>query len=804
MAPTPPHPNTHTQTPSLLALLQGRTVLEDRPVVVAPFRVRPAPPAAARTGAQPRPLDQYAIGEAVDVASGGAWVECYVVSFESTSCRDARARSSKQAKGQAPTAKPANARARTRTRTRRGPSPAAAAASTSVPAPHGTLHLATRWGSKSKPMQARDARFVRASLEWVASDWAVAPPKEVQEAEAGDCSGSADCGGNEGAGSGPRRAPPLRSSARVDAFYRFLYERHAAWERRARGLPPPWTDDPILHSFRFCNIFRELDTGTKYFAQEVARQRARASASGSTLQLADLVFMTVAYRLLNRVETFADSPTGVPTRAEWPALRKWLQEEYRRSKGASSAAQRKFGTGAHQTVGLPIYVRHMNTKAAEIEVLLRECGAHANGHAATSEAETEVSEEAETGLSEEAETEVSAEMDAGAQVGPRGAQATRQPLSTEGWTDALQTLAGVGPFFAWQCCCDLQEAGVAPRDALYARLGNGACAGLLCVYPREKENARSAAEGATALLPALLRLQAQREASYARMGLEAPTWEGQELEAKEIEHTLCEYAKYTRMSAAGDHSRMLKYVPNGMPAPFGERKGDEELVARQRGGSSDEDEGCTKCDGHDADGRRATVKDQSAADGLAVVQLMVETCTPIALAARLAQLAGDNDGEEGLDDDVPLPEAAREVVRRLVLRRVAASQRGGGGSRGLTQYVEGRGCSKCRYSPAGCINCKTRAQAYLVALEEIRARNDELSEEELHARAHALGWAHSLGGWLTPQEAQTPAGQRKIRSAQAKVRACTRARAPLVRSGCWLPAEAVKGQSAANVCAQTC
>lgn len=45
-------------------------------------------------------------------------------------------------------------------------------------------------------------------------------------------------------------------------FFAFIKERHAIYERRQAGKPKPWTKDPILQQYRFCNMYRELDTVT--------------------------------------------------------------------------------------------------------------------------------------------------------------------------------------------------------------------------------------------------------------------------------------------------------------------------------------------------------------------------------------------------------------------------------------------------------------------------------------------------------------------------------------------------------------
>lgn len=53
---------------------------------------------------------------------------------------------------------------------------------------------------------------------------------------------------------------------RVADLTSFIIARHAIHERRAEGLPKPWTEDPILQQYRFCNVYRELDTVTKWIA----------------------------------------------------------------------------------------------------------------------------------------------------------------------------------------------------------------------------------------------------------------------------------------------------------------------------------------------------------------------------------------------------------------------------------------------------------------------------------------------------------------------------------------------------------
>ena len=56
---------------------------------------------------------------------------------------------------------------------------------------------------------------------------------------------------------------------RLHNFFDFIRERHAIFLRKQKGLPRPWTNDPILSQFRFCNVYRELDTVSQWIIDNV-------------------------------------------------------------------------------------------------------------------------------------------------------------------------------------------------------------------------------------------------------------------------------------------------------------------------------------------------------------------------------------------------------------------------------------------------------------------------------------------------------------------------------------------------------
>lgn len=58
-------------------------------------------------------------------------------------------------------------------------------------------------------------------------------------------------------------------SPRTEALSRFMKARHNIYLKRIGGWPGPWTDDPVLRDGRFCNIFRELDTVTIWIRENI-------------------------------------------------------------------------------------------------------------------------------------------------------------------------------------------------------------------------------------------------------------------------------------------------------------------------------------------------------------------------------------------------------------------------------------------------------------------------------------------------------------------------------------------------------
>lgn len=58
----------------------------------------------------------------------------------------------------------------------------------------------------------------------------------------------------------------------IHKFFAFIQVRHDIYLRKTKGLPKPWTDVEILQEYKFCNVFRELDSVTIWIDKNI-RQR---------------------------------------------------------------------------------------------------------------------------------------------------------------------------------------------------------------------------------------------------------------------------------------------------------------------------------------------------------------------------------------------------------------------------------------------------------------------------------------------------------------------------------------------------
>ena len=106
-----------------------------------------------------------------------------------------------------------------------------------------------------------------------------------------------------------RRTAPTKRPEVYDVYWAFASRRHAAFEARLSGGVWPWSDDPILQKFKFCNVFRALDRVSQYLIGEVAY------GTDTTTTPLDRIFQLVAFRTFSKIGTWREVSTllgGVP------------------------------------------------------------------------------------------------------------------------------------------------------------------------------------------------------------------------------------------------------------------------------------------------------------------------------------------------------------------------------------------------------------------------------------------------------------------------------------------------------------
>ncbi len=91
--------------------------------------------------------------------------------------------------------------------------------------------------------------------------------------------------------------PKIRSQQIYDLYWQFTAERQRIFEKRLQGEAGPWTNDPILQTYKFCNVFRAADRVSQYLINEVAYAPEQHTP-------ADRLFQILAFRMFSRPETW--------------------------------------------------------------------------------------------------------------------------------------------------------------------------------------------------------------------------------------------------------------------------------------------------------------------------------------------------------------------------------------------------------------------------------------------------------------------------------------------------------------------
>lgn len=132
------------------------------------------------------------------------------------------------------------------------------------------------------------------------------------------------------------RRPPTPRSGVYELYWYYASQRQAMFERRVAGQPGPWTDDRILSTFKFCNVYRAADRVSQYMIRDVCYHDEDCTPQ-------DRIFQIVAFRTFSKIETWRS------VRAElgrYPTLDDLADGRFTAALNTTGAANAGLYTGA--------------------------------------------------------------------------------------------------------------------------------------------------------------------------------------------------------------------------------------------------------------------------------------------------------------------------------------------------------------------------------------------------------------------------------------------------------------------------
>ncbi len=90
----------------------------------------------------------------------------------------------------------------------------------------------------------------------------------------------------------------LRTTPVFDTYWRFAAKRQEMFIQRVAGSAPPWTDDPVLATHRFTNVYRASDRVSQYLIRRVLYDGPQEPE--------EVFFRAILFKLFNRIDTWEE------------------------------------------------------------------------------------------------------------------------------------------------------------------------------------------------------------------------------------------------------------------------------------------------------------------------------------------------------------------------------------------------------------------------------------------------------------------------------------------------------------------
>ncbi|NET69607.1 MAG: hypothetical protein F6K62_00675 [Sphaerospermopsis sp. SIO1G2] len=83
-----------------------------------------------------------------------------------------------------------------------------------------------------------------------------------------------------------------------DTYWRFAAMRQEVFFNKLKNVPPPWTSDPILNTYKFCNAYRVSDRVSQYLVKNIIYDHNRSQNEEEVL------FRILLFKIFNKIETW--------------------------------------------------------------------------------------------------------------------------------------------------------------------------------------------------------------------------------------------------------------------------------------------------------------------------------------------------------------------------------------------------------------------------------------------------------------------------------------------------------------------
>ncbi len=95
-----------------------------------------------------------------------------------------------------------------------------------------------------------------------------------------------------------RHLIPANPTVVFNTYWRFAAERQRIFFERFAGKPAPWTDDPVLSTYKFTNAYRASDRVSQYLIRQVIYRDDLPTTHG------EIFFRILLFKFFNKIETW--------------------------------------------------------------------------------------------------------------------------------------------------------------------------------------------------------------------------------------------------------------------------------------------------------------------------------------------------------------------------------------------------------------------------------------------------------------------------------------------------------------------